>query len=116
MIEEPQVLVPFHRGEVLSIAGAADIAGRSVRTLREWCQLHYIGRRIGGQWAVSKVALAMHLDGNRDALNGYLSGDRSSPAIVAYFERCGMPLPRQGNSFREQRLSEVKTHVESGVA
>lgn len=29
---EPRVLRPFHRGEVLSIAEAAAIAGRAVRT------------------------------------------------------------------------------------
>ena len=46
---EPQVLRPFNRSEVLSIAGAAEIAGRPVRTLRQWCLLHDIGRRIGGQ-------------------------------------------------------------------
>jgi hypothetical protein len=49
MIEEPQVLRPFHRGEALSIAEAASIAGRSVRTLRDWCARLDIGRRIGGQ-------------------------------------------------------------------
>jgi hypothetical protein len=58
---EPQVLRPFHRAEVLSIAEAAAIAGRAVRTLREWCFCHDIGRRIGGRWAVSKIALTMWL-------------------------------------------------------
>jgi len=107
MIEEPHVLVPFHRSEVLSITEAAAIAGRSVRTMREWCLRHYIGRRIGGQWAVSKVALAMLLDGSWDALGAYLSGDRSSPTVVAYFERCGVPLPRQTFGIREGSLSEL---------
>ena len=110
MIEEPQVLVPFHRSEVLSIAEAADTANRSVRTMREWCMRFYIGRRIEGQWAVSKVALAMHLDGNRGALKAYLAGDRGSPTVGAYFERCGVPLARQNqasNHSRESLLSEV---------
>jgi hypothetical protein len=90
----PQVLIPFHRSEVLSIAEAAAIAGRKVRTLRDWCLRHDIGRRIGGQWAVSRVALAMLLDGDRAALEAYLAGDRRSPTVVGYFERCGVPLPR----------------------
>ena len=57
VIDEPQVLRPFHRSEVLSIAEAACIAGRAVRTIREWCLFHDIGRRIGGRWAVSKGRL-----------------------------------------------------------
>ena len=88
---EPQVLRPFHRSEVLSIAEAARIAGRAVRTIREWCLFHDIGRRIGGRWAVSKVALAMWLDGNQETLAAYLAGDRSSPTITEYFDRCGVP-------------------------
>jgi hypothetical protein len=106
MIDEPQILIPFHRSEVLPIPEAAAIAGRSVRTMREWCQRHDIGRRIGGQWAVSKVALAMQLDGDRAALKAYLAGDRRSPAVAAYFERCDVPLPRRVGDIREQRLSE----------
>ena len=95
---EPQVLIPFHRSEVLSTAEAAHIAGRSVRTIREWCLLHDIGRRIGGQWAVSKVALAMWLDGNKEALAAYLAGDHSSPTVAEYFSRCGVPLPKQARA------------------
>jgi hypothetical protein len=109
-VDEPQVLRPFYRSEARSIAEAAEIAGRSPRTLRQWCLLYDIGRRIGGQWAVSKVALAMWLDGNKEALAAYLAGDRSSPTVTAYFERCGVPLPRQksADDHRESMLSEVK--------
>jgi hypothetical protein len=95
---EPLVLMPFHRSEVLSIAEAAHIARRSVRTLRGWCLLHDIGRRIQGRWAVSKVALAMLLDGNKEALAVYLEGDRSSPIVAEYFSRCGVPLPKQART------------------
>jgi hypothetical protein len=108
---EPAILRPFHRSEVLSIEQAAFIANKSKRTIREWVLLHDLGRRIGGHWVVSKVALAMWLDGNKDALSRYLAGDRSSPTITEYFEHCGVPLPRsraQANfGFREQALSEV---------
>jgi hypothetical protein len=89
---ETQVLRPFNRSEVLSIAEAALTAGRSRRTIREWCARLDIGRRIGGQWAVSRVALAMFLDGERDALAAYLRGDRSSATITKYFARCKIPL------------------------
>ncbi len=116
MTDTPCVLIPFHRSEALSIAEAARISGRCVRTMREWCHLHDIGRRIGGQWAVSKVALQMHLDGDRAALRAYLAGDRSFPTIVAYFERCDVPLPdRDGapDHHRETMLSEVNARHES---
>jgi hypothetical protein len=94
-LHEPQVLRPFHRSEARSIAEAAEIAGRSPRTLRQWCLLYDIGRRIGGQWAVSIVGLTMLLDGNKEALAAYLAGDRSSPLVTEYFSRCGVPPPRQ---------------------
>ena len=98
MIEEPQVLRPFHRSEALSIAEAARLAGRSVRTVREWCARVDIGRRVSGQWAVSRVALAMFLDGERDALAAYLHGDRTSRTVMTYFERCGVHAPKAGTS------------------
>ena len=72
---EPQTLKPYHRAEAISIAEAAEIAQRTRRTLRDWCCLHNLGRRIGGQWAVSRVALAMYLDGDSKALAAYLRGD-----------------------------------------
>ena len=109
---EPQVLRPYHRSEATSVAEAARIAGRSPRTIREWCLRYDIGRRICGQWAVSRIALAMFLDGNKEALAAYLVGDRSSPMVTEYFERCGVPLPR-ANDFREEVLSEVNARAES---
>ena len=96
MLAEPQVLRPFHRSEVLSVAEAASVAGRSVRTISSWCQLHDVGRRVGGRWAVSCVALSMLLDGNQVALRAYLDGDRNSSMIKNYFDRCGVPLPKRG--------------------
>jgi hypothetical protein len=111
MFAEPQVLRPYNRAEAIPVAEAALIAGCSVRTMREWCARYDIGRRIGGQWAVSRVALAMLLDGNKEALVAYLAGDRSSPRVTEYFERCGVPLPKQirvPDSFRESMLSEPK--------
>ena len=93
MLAEPQVLRPFHRSEVLSVAEAASVAGKSVRTVRSWCQLHDVGRRVGGRWAVSKIALAMLLDGNRTALAAYLSGDRQSKIVLEYFRRHAVASP-----------------------
>jgi hypothetical protein len=85
---EPQVLRPFNREEVCSVAEAARISGRTQRTIRIWCARLDLGRRIGGQWAVSRVALAMFLDGDVEALEAYLGGDRISPRVTDYFARC----------------------------
>jgi hypothetical protein len=86
----PQVLIPFDRREALSLRQAAEISGKSVETIRRWCALHDIGRRIGGQWAVSHPALLMMLDGDRAALKAYWAGKRKNPLVRSYFERAGL--------------------------
>ncbi len=87
---EDAVLRPFHLPETLSAREAAILAGVSIPTIRLWITRFSIGRRIGGKLLVSKVALGMHLDGDRDALKSYLAGDRHSPAVRVYFERHGI--------------------------
>jgi hypothetical protein len=83
-----RVLCPFHKDEAISIKQAAAIAGKSEGTVRNWCHEHEIGRRIaGGAWAVSRVALAMLLDGNCDALNVYLLGKRQHELVASYYCR-----------------------------
>lgn len=85
------ILVPYDKREAMSIEQAAERAGKSPSTLRNWCEQHAIGRRIGnGHWEVSKVALQMYLDGNEDALAGYHRGDRRDPAVIGYFEYVGL--------------------------
>jgi hypothetical protein len=39
---------------------------------------------------VSKVALAMFLDGEMEALAEYHTGERTDPRVIAYFERAGL--------------------------
>jgi hypothetical protein len=83
-----RILQPFDKRECLSLKGAADIAGKSESTLRSWCEVHGLGRRIGGGvWSVSKVALDMFLDGDVKALRAYHSGDRTTELVAAYFRR-----------------------------
>jgi hypothetical protein len=113
---EPAILRPYNAAEALTIEQAALIAGRSPRTIRDWAARFDIGRRIQGRWAISKVALAMFLDGDAVALAAYLAGDRSSPKATEYFERCGVPLKGRRTQdqlnpvlgFREHQLSELK--------
>jgi hypothetical protein len=86
--DERKILSPFDKRECLSLKRAADIAGKSESTMRGWCEEHGLGRRVGGgTWSVSKVALAMFLDGDAKALRAYHAGDRSSEMIAPYFER-----------------------------
>jgi hypothetical protein len=88
----PQVLKPYSAREAMSTAEAEIEADRSQRTVRVWCLRYELGRRIEGRWAVSRVALAMFLDGNEEALSRYLCGDRTSPSVVAYFTRLDIPI------------------------
>jgi hypothetical protein len=83
-------LVPFDAREAITLKVAAAIAGKSEGTIKNWCLNHGIGRRIGGVWAVSRVALAMFLDGDHRALAAYLGGDREGRLVVIYFERAGL--------------------------
>src|SRR4051812_39528449 len=78
----PQVLVPFDPREAIGLKQAAALAGKSEATLRSWCALYDIGRRVaGGSWMISRIALAMFLDGDKRALRAYLHGDRSSEIV-----------------------------------
>jgi hypothetical protein len=86
----PQVLIPFDRREAISLRQAAEIGGKSVETIRRWASIYDIGRRIGGQWAVSHPALLMMLDGDRRALRAYLAGERNGAEVVTYFVRAGL--------------------------
>jgi len=87
----PQVLIPFDRREAITLNAAKDIAGMSQSTIRNWCSNYDIGRRVGnGRWLVSRVALAMLLDGDGEALRAYLSGDRAGALVAPYFERAGL--------------------------
>ncbi|MBB2964329.1 hypothetical protein [Methylobacterium sp. R2-1] len=84
-------LIPFDRREGLTTAEAAARANRTERTIRMWCRDLDIGRRVaGGPWMVSRVALAMHLNDDAPALRIYLAGDRTSPAVGAYFAAEGL--------------------------
>lgn len=86
-----QILVPFDRAEGITLAEAAGIAGKSVSTVRGWCDQHGVGRRVGGGvWVVSRPALLMFLDGDLEALAGYHAGDRSSGLVVPYFARAAI--------------------------
>ena len=112
---QPAILLPYNATEALTVREAAALTKRSVRTIREWAARFDLGRRIGGSWQISIVAMQMHLEGNREALALYHRGDRSSPIVTAYFERCEVPLPRRSFDLREGRLSEPNSVRESSL-
>jgi hypothetical protein len=86
-----KVLSPFNKAECLSLRQAAAIAGKSESTMRTWSDQFGVGRRVaGGSWSVSKVALAMLLDGDYKALRAYHTGDRTSEIVAVYFARFGL--------------------------
>jgi hypothetical protein len=90
-IDDRKILSPFDKRECINLKAAADMAGRSESTLRGWCDVHGVGRRIGGgPWMVSCVALRMLLDGEMEALAQYHTGERTDPRVIAYFERAGL--------------------------
>ena len=82
--------------EMISIREAAARAGRSERTVRNWCLDHQIGRHIGKQWAVSAPALDMFLANNEAGLQAYLAGDRTSERVASYFKARSIPLSSIG--------------------
>lgn len=105
MFEVCMTLIPYDKREGIPLNVAAERAGKSPGTIRNWCIEHGIGRRVGGgQWIVSKVALAMFLDDDEEALRRYKAGDRSSGCVVTYFKREGLEgLLENGENFAHSR-------------
>src|SRR6266702_299495 len=86
---ERRILVPFDPRESISIAIAMKLSGKAGNTIRLWAEQYGIGRKIGGDWHISRVALRMFLDGDMAALAAYHAGKRADPAVRPYFERVG---------------------------
>ncbi|QDM19305.1 helix-turn-helix domain-containing protein [Tardiphaga sp. vice278] len=76
----------------MTLQQAAHRAQKVENTIRNWCEREGLGRRIGGKWCVSKVALEMYLDGEGATLDRYLKGDRQSADVAAYFAKFMLPM------------------------
>lgn len=95
-MSDRRILSPYDPREAITVREAADTAGRSVGTIRNWCEQFGIGRKLGAVFVVSRVALRMHLDGDVAALALYHSGERELETVQRYFATCGIPqLPTQ---------------------
>ncbi|WP_336489689.1 hypothetical protein [Methylobacterium nigriterrae] len=88
-----KVLVPYIAEEAITATEAQALLRRCRRSLDYYIKDHGIGRRIHGRVAVSRVAVQMLLEDDREALALYVSGDRSSDQVAAYYHRLSIPLP-----------------------
>lgn len=80
----PRILVPFDCREAITVREASEKARRSGDTVRRWAAEHDLGRIVGGQWMLSRIALQMYLDGDRKALRAFVAGDRTSDLVAPY--------------------------------
>jgi hypothetical protein len=99
------VLIPFDAREALTLQQAAQIATVSETTIARCCKEPGIGRKIGGGWRVSRVALQMMLDDNGWALVAYLDGDWTSQRVTRYFRDLGLGdiLPMSADALASPR-------------
>ena len=83
-----KVLVPYDRREAIDVQTAAKIAARGETTIRQWCAIHHIGRRVGGgPWQVSRVALREVLQCVKRSFHPLFKGTLSW--ITAYANELG---------------------------
>ncbi len=84
-------LVPYDRREVMFTAEAAATYGDSPGTIRANCERYRLATRVGSsRLHISRVAMRMFYENDGRALMKYLSGDRTSPEVVSYYEREGL--------------------------
>ena len=86
------LLNPFTTAEAMLLGEAAERTGWAAVTLRERAVKYGLGRKIGGRWTFSRVAVELFLNGRDEALSHYLAGDRTDPEVVETFAKLGVPL------------------------
>jgi hypothetical protein len=104
MSDALKILDPYHGLEAITIPAAESLTGIPARTLRRWCVKYRIGRRVGGYkrpWMLSKVALAMMLDRDWNALAAYHRGVRKDEPVAGYFRAAGLGILLSGPVFGE---------------
>jgi hypothetical protein len=85
-----KILTPFNPREAISTQEAADRSGKSCGTIRFWCDKHGVGRKVGGEMHISRVALEILLEGDWPALRLYHQGERNDPIVFRYFAMFGL--------------------------
>lgn len=83
----------MHADEVINLARAAHMTGKSPDTLRRWHQKYSIARQAGPNAPLefSVIAVAMVHHGDFAALELLRAGKRSDPAVQRYLEYLGLP-------------------------
>ncbi len=87
---KPAILLPFDPREAMTVQEFCAASGLSDPWARVTINEQLLARKIGGRWRVSKVLAAMYLDGEKEAMRLYWSGDRKSEAVARYFWRFGI--------------------------
>lgn len=83
---------PYDPREGMTLRQAAQRAGKSETTIKNWAIKWGLGRRVGGGlWVISRPALEMFLDGNDAALRDYHRSNWTE-AVREYFGRTGVPF------------------------
>ena len=88
-----KILSPYNWREACTVEQAADRCGKAPGTIRNWIEVYGIGRRIVGEYAVSRVALEMLLEGDDAALCFYHAGEHETETVARYFVNLGLTVP-----------------------
>ena len=108
---------PFLAEEAITVPEAAKLAGRTGVTVRSWASRAGLGRPVGGQWLVSKVALMMFLENDHRALKAYWAGDRESQIVTSYFDKIGVKLQNSWKQKKEEKeAKDPRLDKQSGHA
>ena len=103
------VLTPYNPREGMTLRQAAERAGKSETTIKNWATNKGLGRRVGGGvWIISRPALEMFLDGDGKALLLYHQGKCDMLEVRVYFERTRVPCRRIA-AFPEHSQDLVET-------
>lgn len=86
------VLKPYDPREAISPDIAARQTHRTTETMRQWASLYALGRKVGGRWFLSRVALAMFLENDFTALKAFHLGDRASELVEPYLKRLALSV------------------------
>ena len=86
----------YSPGEFVNTATGAKLLGKCVRTIQNCCENHPdISHKVDGDWRMSRPGYEMLRFDDTGSMCDYGRGDRSSPRVVRYFVRLGIPVPSQ---------------------
>lgn len=83
----------MRKDDIILMKRAEDHAGKTDKTIRNWCRQYGIGRQScpGAPIEISAPALEMVLEGDMIALELLREGNRTHPRVKRYFDHLGIP-------------------------